>query len=560
MKKIRLFAATALLATAAISGSFAQTNLGADCGCPPITSRDVVLMSSLTKDTLVTFNGVSATYTIMAAKNTVLTCQHLYTLDRRIYVKDGQSLTIQPGSVLRGTYTNDVDPNSLIIARGGKIFADGTATCPIVMTSVDDPMDGSYPICSAGRWGGLVILGKATNNLVAANTLCATINSVKVPGVGYVEGFTASNPYNLFGAANGAFDDNDNSGILRYVTVKAAGTEVSANNELNGISLGSVGRGTTIEHIEIVGNQDDGIEFFGGTVNVKYVAMWWVNDDMFDWDLGWRGNGQFLFGIQGGQSVRTAPNPNGADSGFESDGEDNNVNSSYQSHPVIYNATFIGDGQIPTVGGPSGPSAIRGKDRGEGEVYNSIFANFRYGFDVNDTESAGSTTYDNWVSRRWLVVNNDFVNIYGGLGAFTVTPPSPGTRASATTADLATFAADGNLVVSTIAGFSYPADLLVCGTPGSISAKFDAQPNPERRGTAAPVSITPLNGFFKPVSYRGAFGVAEGNWLEGWSFGVQNSITNGVITGPGDINKSGSVNSTDLNEILNNYGVTYSKK
>jgi len=559
MKKIRLFAATALLATAAISGSFAQTNLGADCGCPPINEREIVNMSTLATDIVV--DGV--TYKKLAANTTILSCQKNYTLDTRIYVIDGQTLIIQPGSVIRGTFTDDTNPNSLIISRGGKIYADGTATCPIVMTSVDDPMDGSYPICSAGRWGGLVILGKATNNLTAANTLCATIGGVKVPGVGYIEGFTAANPYNLHGASNvgtDLFDDNDNSGILRYVTVKAAGTEVSANNELNGITLGSVGRGTTIEHVEIVGNQDDGIEFFGGTVNVKYVAMWWVNDDMFDWDLGWRGNGQFLFGIQGGQSVRTAPNPNGADSGFESDGEDQNINSTYQSHPVIYNATFIGDGQTPTVGGPSGPSAIRAKERGEGEVYNSIFANFKYGFDINDTETAGLTGYDNWIGRTWKVINNDFVNIYGGLGAFTVIPPSPGTRASANAADLAVFAADGNKVVATIAGFSYPADLLVCGTPGSISAKFDAQPNPERRGTAAPVTPTPKNGFFKPVDYRGAFGVAGGNWLEGWSFGVQNAITNGVITGPGDINKSGSVNSTDLNEILNNYGVTYSKK
>jgi len=479
---------------------------------------------------------------------------HTYTLASQLYVINGQTITLMPGTVLRGTYTSGGNPNSLIIARGGKIIADGTASCPIVMTSTEDNLDGNFPICAAGRWGGLVILGKANNNLQASDVSCA-VNAagVKTAGYGFVEGFPSTNPFNIYGATPGTEDDNDNSGILRYVTVKAAGTEVAPANELNGISLGSVGRGTTIEHIEIVGNDDDGIEFFGGTVNVKYVAMWWVNDDMFDWDQNWRGNAQFLFGIQGGASVRAIKN--GADSGLETDGDDKK-DPANMSHPVIYNATFIGDNILPTVGGPNGSTAWKAKERTEGEVYNSIFSNFILGFDLNKVRT--DDAYDNWFTDGTLKsVNNDWVGISSTLGALTITEGTVRRAANAT--ELAKFTADGNKVVASIGGFSYPANLLICGTPGSISAQFDAQPNPERRGAAAPVTTTPVNGFFTPVSYRGAFGIADGNWLEGWSFGVQNNVTNGIITGPGDVNKSGTVDATDLGEVVDNFANSYSK-
>jgi hypothetical protein len=311
MKKIRLLTATAILAIAAITNGFSQSNLGEACGCPvPVSDRPEVNFSTL----VTTVGGID-----LLTKSTVLTCTNTYILDRKVYVPEGLTLTIMPGTVIKGAPNLDAaNACAIVVARGGKIIADGTESCPIVMTTTEDiNFDGTYPVCNKGKWGGLVILGKGKNNVTPNNGLYVS------PGVAYVEGYPAANPYNVHGAAPGTENDDDNSGILRYVSVRHAGATITTANELNGITLGSVGRGTTIDHVEIVANDDDGIEFFGGTVNVKYVAMWWGNDDMFDWDLGWRGNAQFLFGIVSPDRVALP----GADNAFESDGDDKNMTS-----------------------------------------------------------------------------------------------------------------------------------------------------------------------------------------------------------------------------------------
>jgi hypothetical protein len=457
-----------------------------------------------------------------------------------------------PGTVIKGAPNLDAaNACAIVVARGGKIIADGTESCPIVMTTTEDTnFDGSYPICSRGKWGGLVILGKAKNNVTPNNGLYVS------PGVAFVEGYPSANTYNLHGEAPGSENDDDNSGILRYVSVRHAGASIAVANELNGITLGSVGRGTTIEHVEVVGNDDDGIEFFGGAVNVKYVAMWWGNDDMFDWDLGWRGNAQFLFGIVSPDRVSIP----GADNAFESDGDDKLMTSlpSPQSHPVIYNSTFIGDGASSSADF-SGPSAIRGKEGGEGEIYNSIFANFRFGLDLSkSTSRAYPDAYDNWLAGTWIVKNNDFVNMTGGLGAMTkIVGGSSAVRTSGDATDLAKFTADGNLTAASLPGFDF-SFAMTCTAP--FTDKFDAQPNPARTSPGAPAILPPVNGFFKPVAYRGAFSVAEGNWLAGWSMGaINDGLTTGAITGAGDVNASGRVDQSDLNLVLQNWNRVYSK-
>jgi hypothetical protein len=233
MKKITISKIVAGIAIAAItiSTSFAQTNLGSECGCPPVGSRTTVAISSL---------GINANGELLA--NQTLTCDKVYTLDVKIYVPVGLTLTIQPGTLIRGASAAvPANATALIIERGGKIIADGTQACPIVFTSVADPMDGTYSLTNVGEWGGIVILGKATNNLVTTNTYSGGYN-----GVGFIEGFSAANGRDLYGAGDPTFptnDDNDNSGILRYVSIRHAGAILAIGNELNGLSLGSVGRG-----------------------------------------------------------------------------------------------------------------------------------------------------------------------------------------------------------------------------------------------------------------------------------------------------------------------------
>lgn len=542
----------AFFATVAITSSFGQAQLlnnwGTACGCPQVSARTPQDLRAGN------FDGDS-----LLTADLVLTCDKIWTFTGKLYIPEGKTLTIMPGTILKGAYIADPeDASAIIVMPGGKIIADGTSSCPILMTTADDPVNGSYPICSKGRWGGLVLLGRAQNNLIAGNKY----NWLR-DGVGYVEGYdkglqTSGGVYkNLYGkmlpVGAEVFDDDDNSGILRYVSVRHAGAVLETANELNGITLGSVGRGTVIDNVEIVSNDDDGIEFFGGTVNVRHVAMFFGNDDMFDWDLNWRGNGQFLFGIQSPDNVAIP----GSDNGFESDGEDDKKSSGQYSRPIIYNATIIGDGTA-SAADFTGPSAFRAKDRTQGEVYNSIFANFLYGFDVSDV--SGSTipvqpndSYDFWYTTGDLILkNNLFVNItdptFGVEGLSVVT--STGRRAP-NAGEIAKFQADGNSHVASLPGFDFTLGM----TCPNITDPYDAVPNPEIISSIYP---TPAqgNGFFYPVRYKGAFSALEESWLSQWTainfVGVD--ATNGVIPCPTDVDKSGFTGAGDLNAILGAFG------
>ena len=268
--KVAALALIAMTAGNEVSAQLAsQQNLGASCGCPAVASRPTVSLSSLA-----VVGGANDGDLI--ATNTILTCDKTWILDNKIYVPAGKTLTIQPGTVIKGVPTaTTAAANAILVMRDGKIFANGSESCPIIMTAQADNLDGTYALSNKGIWGGLVLLGKATNNLTTAANYSSTgaagffgtaqvggVNSVNGgDGIGFIEGFTAADARNLYGMPPGQADDNDNSGILRYVSVRHAGASVGANNELNGISCGSVGRGTTLENLEVVANDDDGIEF-----------------------------------------------------------------------------------------------------------------------------------------------------------------------------------------------------------------------------------------------------------------------------------------------------------
>jgi hypothetical protein len=167
---------------------------------------------------------------------------------------------------------------------------------------------------------------------------------------------------------------------LKYVSIRHSGANLQVGGEINGLTLGSVGRGTTIEHIEIISCADDAIEFFGGTVDVKYFATLFGNDDMLDWDDGYRGRIQFAFGIKSSTNDTLSTSPD-ADNGFEMDADDQKSNLLVRSHPNIYNVTMIGNGK-KILTSDNGNCAIEAKELTEGEIYNSVFANFRYGLNL----------------------------------------------------------------------------------------------------------------------------------------------------------------------------------
>ena len=217
------------------------------------------------------------------SQNTTWETGKVYILGGRIAVLNGVTLTIEPGVIVKGEAGAGANSTVLIVARGAKLMAEGTATAPIIFTTVADeimPEDiaaGNFaspnldPVVK-GYWGGLIVLGKAPISVSSGTEA-------------QIEGIPTSDPNGLYGGS----DPADNSGVLKYISIRHGGTEIGEGNEINGLTLGGVGSGTTIENIEVVSNQDDAIEWFGGTVNVKNAVSWNVGDDGMDTDQSWDG-------------------------------------------------------------------------------------------------------------------------------------------------------------------------------------------------------------------------------------------------------------------------------
>jgi len=228
-------------------------------------------------------------------ENTTWETGNTYILTTRISVEEGATLTIQPGVVVKGEAGTGPNATALVIARGATIDAQGSKDLPIIFTSIADeitPADieaGNIESPNLdpdinGYWGGLIVLGKAK---VSASNDAGDVSELAI------EGIPTSDPNGLYGGN----DDSDNSGILKYISIRHGGSNIGAGNEINGLSLGGVGSGTTIENIEVVANQDDGIEWFGGTVNVSNVVVWNVGDDGLDTDQSWAGTVDNFFVI-----------------------------------------------------------------------------------------------------------------------------------------------------------------------------------------------------------------------------------------------------------------------
>ena len=250
----------------------------------------------------------------------------VYTMVGWIYVEDGATLTIEPGTIIKGTdisYDGSTHStgSSLVILRGAKIMAEGTREQPIVFTS-NMPKGQRQP----ADWGGIIICGKARNNM----------------GEMDIEGGVT--------APHGGTDDNDNSGVMRYVRIEFGGYPFAADTEINGLTMGSVGRGTTLEYIQVSYCGDDSFEWFGGSVDAKYLIAYHGWDDDFDTDNGFSGRIQFALGVRD-PKIADISNSNG----FESDNNNpGNANEPFTT-AVFSNVTIIGPmGQDPNFTNNSG--------------------------------------------------------------------------------------------------------------------------------------------------------------------------------------------------------------
>lgn len=290
----------------------------------------------------------------------------IYVLRGVVQVQDGGELVIPAGTLILG---DQASQGTLLVLRGGRIVADGTVDNPIVFTSGLPPGRRAK-----GDWGGVVMNGRSNCNFPAQDCLG--------------EGNTG---------AYGGNDPNDDSGILRYVVIQWAGIEFSPDNELNGLTLNGVGAGTTIEYVQSHGGRDDGIEFFGGTVDLRYAIVTDASDDSFDWSTGWQGRGQFWIVQQ---------DPNDGDNGFEIDNNEQNFEALPRTFGRIFNFTMVGRAAA-NPGSNTSDNAIVFRRGYAGEHACGIIVGFgEEGIDIDDAATIRLANNDSLTLHNTILFDN----------------------------------------------------------------------------------------------------------------------------------------------------------
>ena len=296
-----------------------------------------------------------------------------YYLRGQIYVKNGATLTIDAGTIIRAESAL-VGP-ALIVTKGSKVFAIGTENNPIVFTS--DKAIGSR---SKGDWGGVIILGRGSYNINA--------------GVNNIEGIASSADTQYGGGTTP--DNNDNSGTLKYVRIEFGGYAYAANQEINGLTFGAVGRGTTVDNVQVSFANDDSFEWFGGSVNCKHLVAYRGLDDDFDTDNGFSGNVQFCLGVR---DPNISDNPTVSTSeGFESDNNSTSSAATPFTSAIFSNFTLIGPSLrkgLPNAGAfaTGYKRAARLRRNSQLKVFNSVFMDFEEGLFIDGVTTEANANF-----------------------------------------------------------------------------------------------------------------------------------------------------------------------
>ncbi|NVK05766.1 MAG: hypothetical protein HWD92_13145 [Flavobacteriia bacterium] len=365
-------------------------------------------------------------------ENTTWSNDNVYILSGRVVVDAGVTLTIEPGTLIKGKTATGSLASALIVARGAMIDAEGTASQPIIFTSEDDDIQlgqkvGSNLAREANElWGGLIILGNAP---ISAENGDTETN---------IEGLPANESYGLYGGTN----VNDNSGILKYVSIRHGGTLIGEGNEINGITFGGVGNGTVVDHIEVYATLDDGIECFGGSVNIDNALVYYQGDDGVDLDMNY--SGTFTnFAVIHGDGI-------GTDEGLEIDGPENSTYTDGMF--TLTNGLVMTEGE---------GSAADLKSKAQGTLNNVLFSGYatstlkiRASYQ-NECADAKTDAFTHLTAATpTLVINGsqfDAVNVYTGStdsndqdcdvpAADQTAAEAAATSATATGADLSVFA------------------------------------------------------------------------------------------------------------------------
>ena len=447
-------------------------------------------------------NAADVPVTENISADTTWTADNDYILRKPIFVTDGAVLTIEPGTYVYAT--EDIAEGtfgSLVITRGCKIMAQGTPSAPIHFTALEErdgvPIAGGgtreITLEDSGYWGGLIILGNAIlntpdNPAIGGSTV----------GTFEVEGFPAGgdNANIQYGGNN----DEDDSGVLTFVSIRYGGFEFAQDEEINGLTLGAVGSGTTIKFVEVFNNQDDGVEMFGGTVDMKYMVMAFNEDESFDWDQGYRGRGQFWFALQKDVGA-------GSNYGAEMDGGDGDDKTlEPYAIPVILNATYIGSGANGN--NPQSNAAWRMKDNTGGKYYNSVFDDFKeYVIRIDDDATLAQYDAGNLASGG---------NVFGLFGDYLEPKTVASLARNGSTQELGMLNGENNS--NTIIGDALVVDA-VDRDQGAL-----VQVDPRVTDVMSPVWDTTTmidipeghEDFFTEVDWKGAFGTF--NWAKGWTY------------------------------------------
>lgn len=319
--------------------------------------------------------------------NVTWTANNIYILDGFVFVNDGQTLKIDAGTVIKGRPGQAARASALIVARGGKIEANGTATAPIIFTGEADDLNGSVANDATRLWGGVIVLGKAPTN------------NNDTQGVKNIEGIPTEEARGVYGGTDAA----DNSGFLRYVSIRHGGSVIGANNEINGLTLGAVGNGTEVNNVEVWSNVDDGIEFFGGTVNATNLIVAYPGDDGLDADEGYSGN------VQNAIVWQTSPTMQSSDPrAMELDGGVSaNEDVEPYSLPIFANLTLVYD-----EGDEDMENAIVFRDNSSASIYNSFIVGQDAPVSLERLTNKGSS-YDRYSDSTLVMKGNVFYNVAG---------------------------------------------------------------------------------------------------------------------------------------------------
>jgi len=441
----------------------------------------------------------------------------VYILEEYIFVNDGQTLNIEPGTVIKGAPGSGENATALVVANGGTINADGnpgsddpSTADPIIFTAQAD--DGSgLGRDVRGQWGGIIMLGDAPLNTV--------------PGTQTVEGISLADDDNRdeYGGSNAGH----NVGTFRFVQIRHSGAQLGAGDEIQALTLGGIGNGSTIEYVEAFASSDDGFEWFGGTVNTRYLIAAFNADDSFDMDQGMQGNHQYWLGIQ---------SPVEAGRIAEMDGGTDPEDGTPLASPKVYNATYIGIGPGANAQGDNNSPFLIHRDNNATSYYNSVFVEGGRdaGLQVEDLASGADSR-----ARQEAGDLNHENNLWWNIG------PNwdPGATVDPTTfEDIIQLTTDdqGNEINP-----SYRDDLaqylrdngnqLLANSP-IVSVSRDAGSNglnPLATGDATSGAPAPdaannnsgANGQLDDTGYYGAFD-SSNNWAKGWSLLDQNGYFN----------------------------------